>query len=150
MTINVAEMKQNKFNSTHVALNSYSPKDKKYTEAKNSLINNAKNFYEGREKIIKGFKEKIFPIKFDDETEQQQTSKKSTKADANAFNEWINKKETGINKELFKNYFHFQMPSPLLKDLYKTNDPEKNNAIVNLIKSGLKDLQEETKKCAWK
>ena len=42
------------------------------------------------------------------------------------------------------------MPSPLLKDLYKTNDPEKNNAIVNLIKSGLKDLQEETKNCVWK
>ena len=38
------------------------------------------------------------------------------------------------------------MPSALLKDLYKTNDPEKNNAIVNLIKSELKDLQEETKK----
>ena len=34
----------------------------------------------------------------------------------------------------------------MLKDLYKTNDPEKNNTIVNLIKSGLKDLKEETEK----
>ena len=38
------------------------------------------------------------------------------------------------------------MLSPLLKDLYKIKDPEKNNAVVNLIKSKLKDLQKETKK----
>ena len=38
------------------------------------------------------------------------------------------------------------MLSALLKDIYKTNDPEKHNAIVNLTKSRLKDLQEETKK----
>ena len=100
----------------------------------------------GRERIIKGFKEKIFPIKSDDKTEQQQTSKKSTIADVNTFSEWVIKKETCINRELFKNYFHSQMSSALLKDIYKTNDPEKNNAIVNWTKNGLKDLQEETKK----
>ena len=102
MTINDAEMKQNKFNTMRVALNNYSTKDKKYIKAKNSLINNAKNFYEGRKKIIEGFKEGIFPIKPDDEFEQQ-TSKKTTKAGANAFNEWINKEETDIDKKLFKN-----------------------------------------------
>ena len=37
------------------------------------------------------------------------------------------------------------MSSALLKDINKTNDPEKHNAIVNLTKSRLKDLQEETK-----
>ena len=89
MTINDAEIRQNKFNSKREALDSYSPKDKKYNEAKNSLINNAKNFYEGRKKIIEGFKEKIFPIKSDDETEQQQTTKKPTKDYVMALNEWI-------------------------------------------------------------
>ena len=146
MTINNAEMKQNKFNSTRIELNNYTAKDKKYIEAKNSLINNAKNFYKRREKIIKGFKEKIFPIKSDAETEQQRTSKKSTKADVNTFSECVIKKETGINREIFKNYFHSQIPPALLKDLYKTNGPKKKkNAIVNLIKSELKDLQEEIK-----
>ena len=72
-------MKQNKFNTKRVALNNYFPKVSKYIEAKNSLINNAKNFYKGREKIIEGFKEKIFPLKSDDKFEDQQTSKKSTK-----------------------------------------------------------------------
>ena len=141
MTINNAEMKQNKFNSTRIELNNYTAKDKKYIEAKNSLLNNAKKFYKRREKIIKGFKEKIFPTKSDAETEQQRTSKKSTKADVNTFSECVIKKETGINRELFKNYFHSQIPSALLKDLYKRNGPKKNNGIVNLIKSELKDFK---------
>ena len=33
MTINDAEMKQNQFNAIRVALNNYSPKDKKYIKA---------------------------------------------------------------------------------------------------------------------
>ena len=144
MTINDAEMRQNKFNSKREALDSYSPKDKKYNEAKNSLINNAKNFYEGRKKIIEGFKEGIFPIKPDDEFEQQ-TSKKPIKTDANAFNEWINKEETDINKELFKRHFNFRKPSSMLKDLSQINDKEKNNKLLSVINSGLKDLKKEIK-----
>ena len=31
----------------------------------------------------------------------------------------------------------------MLKNLYKTNDKEKNNELVNVIDSGLKDLKEE-------
>ena len=38
------------------------------------------------------------------------------------------------------------MPYALLKDLYQTNDKEKNNKLVNVINSGLKDLKEEIKK----
>ena len=60
MTINDAEMKQNKFNSKLDALNNYSPKMEKYIEAKNSLINSAKNYYKEREKMIKAFKKKYF------------------------------------------------------------------------------------------
>ena len=58
ITINDAEMKQNEFNLILDTLNNYSPKTQKYIEAKNSLTNNANNFYEGREKIIKGLKKK--------------------------------------------------------------------------------------------
>ena len=147
MTINDAEIRQNKFNSIRDALNYYSPKDKKYIEARKSLINNAKSFYEGREKIIEGFREGIFPLKSDDnEFGQQQTSKKTTKADVNEFNEWIIKKETGINRELFKKHFNFQTPSALLKDLCETNNKQKNNKLVSAINSGIKDLKKEIKK----
>ena len=52
-----------------------------------------------------------------EEEQQQQTSKnldkkelpkKPTKDDLSEFNEWVNKKETGINRELFKKHFNFQ------------------------------------------
>ena len=141
MTMNDAEVRQNKFNSKHDALDNYSPKNKKYIEAKNSLINNAKTFTRGE----KGFKEKIFLIKFDDETEQQQSSKKPTKNDVMALNEWIIEEKTSINRKLFKKYFLVQILSALLKDLYKTNDKEKNNKLVSMISSGLKDLRKEIK-----
>ena len=60
MTINDAEIRQNKFNSKRDVLDNYSPKDKKYIEAKNSLINNAKSFYKGRKKLLKVLKKKYF------------------------------------------------------------------------------------------
>ena len=63
----------------------------------------------------------------------------------NAFNEWINKEETDINKELFEKHFNFQRPSSMLKYLYKPNDREKNNKLVSAINSGLQDLKEEIK-----
>ena len=135
MTINDAEMRQNEFNSILDALNNYSPRAQKYIKANYSLLNNAKNFYKGREKIIEGFKEGIFPFKSDDEFEQR-TSKKLTKADANAFNEWINKKETDINKELFKKYLSFRRPSSMVKYLYQINDRKKNSELVSAINSG--------------
>ena len=54
--------------------------------------------------------------------------------------------ETDINDDLFKKYFKFQRPSYMLMLLNKANDTEKNNKLVNLINSGLKDLKEEIKK----
>ena len=82
------------------------------------------------------------------EQKEQQTSKKeplkkSTKDDVNNSNEWVNKKETDINYELFQKHFKFQKPSDMLKPVYKTNDKKNNNNLVNIIKSGLSDLKKE-------
>ena len=54
--------------------------------------------------------------------------------------------ETNINDDLFNKYFKFQKSSDMLALLNKTNDTEKNNKLVSLINSGLKDLKEEVKK----
>ena len=87
-----------------------------------------------------------------EEEQQQQTNKnldkkelpkKPTKDDLSEFNEWVNKKETGINRELFKKNFNFQRPSEMLKTVYNTNDRKKNNDLVNVIKSGLSDVKNE-------
>ena len=52
-----------------------------------------------------------------------------------------------INRELFKEYFSFQAPTFMLKDLYNTPTKKKNNDSVNVIKRGLKDLKKESKEC---
>ena len=67
MAIDEAEGKQNEFDGALDALSEYSPKKTKYIEAKNKLLNNAKTFYKGREKIIEGFKNGIFSFYNDDE-----------------------------------------------------------------------------------
>ena len=65
-------------------------------------------------------------------------------------NKWIIEEEENINKELFTKHFKNQSPSEMFKSIYQTNDKEKNNTMVNLIKGGLKDLKEEIKKMSEK
>ena len=60
MTIYDAEYKQDEFNAILGVLSDYSPKAQKYIEEKIKLLDNAKNFYEGREKIIEDFKMEYF------------------------------------------------------------------------------------------
>ena len=71
--------------------------------------------------------------------------KKKKIFNANKFDEWVNKQEASINKELFQNHLSFQTPSLLLKKLYKTNDKEKNRLLVSVINSGLKDFNKMSK-----
>ena len=78
--------------------------------------------------------------------EEQEEQGEKTKTDRSEFNKYIIVEKTDINKELFKKHFKFQIPSDILAYLNKTNDTEKNNKLVNLINSGLKDLKEEIKK----
>ena len=53
------------------ALSAYSSIKKEYTKAKSKLWNNAKNVNKGREKIIEGLKNGVFPLTYDDEKEKQ-------------------------------------------------------------------------------
>ena len=75
--------------------------------------------------------------------DKKEPLKKSMKDDLNKLNKWVNKNETGINRELFNKHFKFQRPSYILKIVYNTNDRKKNNGLVNVIKSGLADLKDE-------
>ena len=70
-TIDKMERKQDEFSAVISALKNYAPRDNKYVEAKNKFLNNAKNVYEGREKIIEGFKNEVFPFYYDEEYEHQ-------------------------------------------------------------------------------
>ena len=55
--------------------------------------------------------------------EEEEEKQEEKTINLNKFNESIIKEGIDIkNMELFKNYFYYQTPSALLKDLYKTND----------------------------
>ena len=60
MTIDNVEMKQNEFDAKLNALSRYSPRNQKYIETKNKLLDNAKNFYKGRKKLLKALKKEYF------------------------------------------------------------------------------------------
>ena len=126
-TIDEAKIIQEEFNVEINALKNYAPRDNKYVEAKNKLLNNAKNFYEGREKIIEGFKNEIFPLYYDElyEHQMKEEEKEQDKKpfDPNEVIKWmINREKAPINNELFKKHFNFQEPIIMYKVLYETND----------------------------
>ena len=60
MLIDNTEMKQYEFDEKLNALSRCSPRNQKYVEAKNKLLDNAKNFYEGRKKLLKALKKEYF------------------------------------------------------------------------------------------
>ena len=75
--------------------------------------------------------------------DKKEPPKKPTKTDVRELNEFITKEETGMNKELFKRYSNFQMPTAMLKALCTFIDRKKNNELVNMFKSRLSDLKNE-------
>ena len=50
-----------------------------------------------------------------------------------------------INKELFKRYFQLQSLSDIQENLSKTQNTQENKKLVQVIKSGLLDLNKEIK-----
>ena len=56
MTINEAKSKQEKFKKILGALGDYIPRNQKYNESRNKLLDNAKRFYEWRKKLLKVLK----------------------------------------------------------------------------------------------
>ena len=47
---------------------------------------------------------------------------------------------------MFKKYLYSSVTSALVKKLYETKNKNENNELVNVIKSGLIDLKQETEK----
>ena len=143
------------------ALKAYAPKDNKYIEAKNNLVNNVENFYNGREKIIEGFKNGAFPFYYDErhkhqmkaqrEIEEEQTKQEKKLLDPDEVIElMINREIAPINNELFKKHFKIQKPIDMYKVLRGTKDKEKNSKLVNMFNSALKDLKKEIEKMSKK
>ena len=71
ITIEEAEREQDEFNAIIGVLEDYTTRNNKYIEEKNKLLNYVKEIYEGREKIIEGFKNEIFPFNCDEAYEER-------------------------------------------------------------------------------
>ena len=123
----------------------YIPRNNKYTEAKNKLLNNVKNFYEGRKKIIEGFKNEIFPVYYDKEYEYQKKLKREEESEENKIFKYIENESKVINDELFEKHFSFVVPSVLAKKLLETKDKKKNSELVKAIKNRWNKLKDEIK-----
>ena len=106
----------------------------KYNKKINSL--NTKN------RIKLGYKKLRLADYYDYPSEEEQ---EETITDANEFSKHIAGEETDIYEELCKKHFNFQRPSDIFNSLNNINDIEKNNTLVNVIISGLKDLKKEIK-----
>ena len=99
--------------------------------------------YKGREKIIEGFKNGIFPINYDDEEEEQtryeeeenEIRNQNGLIDYKRLERLIDLKNRGINDELVGKYFQVQDLAALLEKLKKSkNNTERNDIQVKLIK----------------
>ena len=105
--------------------------------------------FTAREKVLNNFKSRYFPIKNLDKiptreptpelaTERTKHKKSKLKLKQEIMNEIIaNKKD--INDEIFWNYFKYQNPSFLAKDLIRATQA-KNEQLVNNVNDGLIDL----------
>ena len=121
----------------------------KYNEEKDGLDKKNKKYFYYRKLILTDdYQYESKEEEEEEEEEKQQTSKKSdkksTKDNASNFNEWVNRKEAGINSEMSQEYYKYQRPSDMLKDLYRINDKKKNSKLLHVIKSGLSDFKNET------
>ena len=46
---------------------------------------------------------------------------------------------------MLKKHFNFEVPTVLAKKVFKTKNKNKNNGLINVIKSGLSGLKDEIK-----
>ena len=156
MSLDSFYKKLNKFNDEITSLKNLSSQNEENKELKNQVLFNAKKLYNVLYYIYKDkYNKKVNSLNTNDKewldyknlrlsdyqylSEEEQEEQKSAKDDVIALNKQIFNEETDINEELVKKSFNFQRPSDMLVHLNKTNDTEKNNKLVNLINSGLKE-----------
>ena len=70
-------------------------------------------------------------------------SKEKAKNIVSELNRQVVEKNKIINKELLKKYFRFQDLVSKQTELYKTKNTDKKNKLVNVMKSGLRDLRKD-------
>ena len=161
MSLDSFYKKLNKFNDEITSLKNVSSRKEEKKELKNQVLFNTKKLYNVLYYIYKDkYNKEINSLDRNNKewldyknlrlvwrrTKRTRRTKIKKKDDVIALNKHIIDEEATINDDLFNKYFKIQRPSNMFPLLNKTNYPKKNNKLVNLINSGLKDLKEEIKK----
>ena len=142
-----AENKQNKIKTLLNKLRKYNPAKLKNIKAKEKTLNAAEKLLNNRQEAIDAFKTGIYPyIDGFQIKESEEELKEESKDDLQKFIEYIKNESKRINYDLFKNYINFIVPRALVKQLYKTKNKNKNNALVEQIKKRWSNLKDEAEK----
>ena len=107
-----------------------------------------------RKKIITAFGKDVFPYidgfkaeqESDEESDEELDKELSKESNENKIFKDIESESEDINYELFEKHFSHAVPSALAKKIFETQDKNKNNEFVNLIKLGLCNLEDEIEK----
>ena len=115
-----AENKQSDIKILLNKLRNYNPTKPKKIEAKKETLRAAEKLLNNREEVIDPFKTGIFPYEdgFQKEESKEQSEEES-EDDFKKFIKYIENESKGINYDLFKNYFNFEVPRALAKRLYQ-------------------------------
>ena len=98
--------------------------------------------FDARNEIINLFKKGIFPYKDSTfKTKKEESEEELKEERVKEVIESIENESKGINYDLFKKHFNFAVPSGLVKQLYEIKNKNKNDKLVNVIKSRLIDLK---------
>ena len=97
------------------------PEDEKYIKAKNELLDNAKNFYQGREIIIEGFKNGIFLLITEDFHSGGQRSDSPAVPDPSIDGSYD---LTDRELQMFKKVFEYNNLEELEQDLMRADTKE--------------------------
>ena len=129
----------------------YKNVEKELSDRNKNIFQEAKNLFDLRVEIYKKLLLEKENSKFEKnigETAKLKNQKDnfSETPEQQKFIEYIENKSKTINYNLFKEYFNFESPTALTKQLYKIKNKKENNELVNVIKSGLIDLKEEIEK----
>ena len=117
---------------------------------KKSFLNNLELLFSARAKVLNSFKSRLFPIKYLDkiptrepaaEPAADKTPAKSKRSKSKLQLEFI-ANEKDINDEIFWDYFKYQNPSFLAKDLIRAT-PAKNKQIVNNVNDEFIDIRND-------
>ena len=131
-------------------LTNYGQRISKKIEEKNRILKSTKILFAVRDDIIDLFEKGTFPYKGNVFKTKKEESKEESKKERNKkFFKYIEDELKDVNYDLFKECFHFEVPTVLAKK-YEIKDKKKNNNLVEPIKIRWSNLKDEMEKMCKK